>query len=202
MKISNFKNTLFAAALILFAAGWTSCNNAQNQEDTDNDVDTLLTTNAGSMENTKTAEATIQATYSDTAASGSALFTENNGKITLNLNLDIPSKANQNVAVHIHETGDCGDSGHAAHGHWNPTNKQHGKWGEGEFHLGDIGNVQLDGLGKGTLTMETDLWNIGGDSTGNILNRAIIVHGGTDDFKTQPTGGAGNRIGCGVIQQK
>ena len=28
---------------------------------------------------------------------------------------------------------------------------------------------------------------------------AIIVHEKVDDFKTQPTGNAGGRIGCGVI---
>ncbi|HEX6193307.1 MAG TPA: superoxide dismutase family protein [Chitinophagaceae bacterium] len=27
-----------------------------------------------------------------------------------------------------------------------------------------------------------------------------MVHGGVDDYKTQPTGNAGTRIGCGVIQ--
>jgi Cu-Zn family superoxide dismutase len=92
--------------------------------------------------------------------------------------------------------------GKMAHGHWNPTNQQHGKWGSSSFHLGDIGNVPLDAAGKGSLEMETNLWTIGGDSTSNILNRSVIVHGGTDDFTTQPTGNAGSRIGCGVIMKK
>jgi Cu-Zn family superoxide dismutase len=90
--------------------------------------------------------------------------------------------------------------GNGAHGHWNPTNKQHGKWGSASFHSGDIGNVTLDSAGKGTLTLETNLWSIGGDSTTNILGRAVIVHGGVDDYVSQPTGNAGSRIGCGVIQ--
>jgi superoxide dismutase, Cu-Zn family len=51
--------------------------------------------------------------------------------------------------------------------------------------------------------METDLWTISGtDSTKNILGKAIIVHGGKDDYTTQPTGNAGSRIGCGVITKK
>lgn len=147
------------------------------------------------------AEATIANTYPDTAVSGTVKFdTTAGGKVKMVLDLTIPSKANKNVAVHIHEHGDCGDSGKASHGHWNPTNAQHGKWGSASFHLGDIGNVKLDGKGKGTLTMETDLWSLGGAPDKNIIGRAIIVHGGEDDFKTQPTGNAGSRIGCGVIQ--
>ncbi|HRO69476.1 MAG TPA: superoxide dismutase family protein, partial [Chitinophagaceae bacterium] len=68
------------------------------------------------------------------------------------------------------------------------------------FHSGDIGNVKLDSKGKGSVTIETDLWTLGGAPGKNILGKAIIVHGGVDDFKTQPTGDAGSRIGCGVIK--
>ena len=61
--------------------------------------------------------------------------------------------------------------------------------------------MELDGDGKGSKTLETDRWTIGGDSTTNILNRSIIIHSGVDDYKSQPSGDAGNRIGCGVITQ-
>jgi Cu-Zn family superoxide dismutase len=85
------------------------------------------------------------------------------------------------------------------HGHWNPTKENHGKWGEGNYHSGDIGNIQLDGSGKGEITMKTNRWTIGGDSLTNVLNHGIIVHSGIDDYKSQPSGNAGSRIGCGVI---
>lgn len=150
----------------------------------------------------KTAVAVLSASYPDTAVSGKAVFTTlKDGKVRLVISLHIPAKANKEVAVHIHEHADCGNMGNNAHGHWNPTHDQHGKWGSAHFHRGDIGNVKLDARGNGKLKMVTDLWAIGGsDSTRNILNRAIIVHGGVDDYTSQPTGNAGNRIGCGVIQ--
>ena len=131
--------------------------------------------------------------------------------ITKPLNLDVDfggivvdpygqTKAGKEVAVHIHEHGDCGNMGQMAHGHWNPGGAQHGKWGSGSFHAGDIGNIKLDSKGKGKLTLETDLWTLGGNASKNIIGKAIIVHGGVDDYSTQPTGNAGSRIGCGVIR--
>jgi Cu-Zn family superoxide dismutase len=120
----------------------------------------------------------------------------------MTIDITVPTKANQNVAVHIHEHGDCGNMGKEAHGHWNPTKENHGKWASGAFHRGDIGNVALNGEGKGTMELETDQWSISGsDTTKNIINKAIIVHGGVDDYSTQPTGNAGSRIGCGVIKK-
>ncbi|HRQ15562.1 MAG TPA: superoxide dismutase family protein [Agriterribacter sp.] len=147
------------------------------------------------------AEAVLAGTYADTAVSGTAKFDAvDNGKVKLELEITIPAKAGKSVAVHLHEHGDCGDNGNMSHGHWNPTNQQHGKWGSASFHSGDIGNVQLDVQGKGTLTLETDLWTLGGSAEKNILDKALIVHGGVDDYTSQPSGNAGTRIGCGVIK--
>ena len=195
---------LFTINLLLFSAVLFSCNSSTETETAASDVDTMNTTqttdNATIAASAK-AEAILSGTYTDTTLSGNATFEEMNGKVKMILNITAPGKANQSVAVHIHEHGACGDMGKEAHGHWNPTNKKHGKWGSDNFHSGDIGNVELDKDGKGSLELETDLWSIGGDSTTNILDRAIIVHGGVDDYKTQPTGNAGNRIGCGVINK-
>jgi Cu-Zn family superoxide dismutase len=118
----------------------------------------------------------------------------------MDLHLEIPSKAGEIVAVHIHEHGDCGDAGKGAHGHWNPSQKPHGKWESANFHAGDIGNILLDQEGKASLSLTTDLWTLGGDPNKNILGRAIIVHGGIDDYTSQPSGNAGTRIGCGIIK--
>ncbi|RZK47551.1 MAG: superoxide dismutase family protein [Pedobacter sp.] len=176
-----------------------SCGSAETDGDTTDSDSTAVT--ASSVE-TLRAEAVIAGTYPDTAVTGNATFEVVDGKVKLTLNINAPAKANKSVAVHIHEHPGCGDLGKEAHGHWNPTKENHGKWGDAAYHSGDIGNVQLDGEGKGTAELETDRWTIGGDSTTNILNRSVIVHGGVDDYKTQPTGDAGNRIGCGIISKK
>lgn len=147
----------------------------------------------------KVASATITATKPEVAGSGTITFTQRQSKVEMKLELSFPSKANKTVAVHIHEHGDCGNAGNDAHGHWNPTNSKHGKWGSAEFHLGDIGNVSLDASGKGSLSIETDKWSVGTGASNDVAGRGLIVHDGVDDYVTQPTGNAGARIGCGVI---
>lgn len=105
-------------------------------------------------------------------------------------------------AVHLHETGDCSaPDGKSAGGHWNPMEVNHGhRIEDKQFHKGDIGNITIGNDSTGTLNMEIEGWSIGGDSTSNILNKAVIVHAGPDDFSSQPSGAAGPRIGCGVIK--
>ncbi len=195
----NFVKNFAAVAVCVSTFALTSCGSAESQDEATSGDSTAAT--AASVESVR-AEAVITSTYPDTAVTGNATFDVVNGKVKLSLTISAPAKANKSVAVHIHEHPGCGDNGKEAHGHWNPTKENHGKWGSAAYHSGDIGNVQLDAEGRGTAELETDRWTIGGDSTTNILNRSIIVHGGVDDYKTQPTGDAGNRIGCGIINKK
>jgi len=105
-------------------------------------------------------------------------------------------------AAHIHEHGDCSDPKAAsAGGHWNPTSKPHGSWGQadGNFHLGDLGNMEVGADGNGRLEIVTNLWTVGDGGPVDVVGRSIIVHAKPDDFTTQPTGNAGDRIGCGPI---
>jgi len=217
--MKQFKKLLAVAGMVVLSCLTFSCNNEANKTDdpvstdsntisTDSSMKTDHTVQSmDSMRDTATvpivsnATATINGTYPDTAVNGTATFeTTAGGKIKMKLDITVAAKANKSVAVHLHEHGDCSDNGKASHGHWNPTNAQHGKWGSNSFHYGDIGNVKLDAKGKGAITVTTDLWTLGGKADKNILGKAMIVHGGTDDFTTQPTGNAGSRIGCGLIQ--
>ena len=107
-------------------------------------------------------------------------------------------------AVHLHEKSDCSaEDGSSAGGHWNPTAQPHGAWGdEAGYHKGDIGNFTANANGVGTITFVTDEWCIGcGDDTKDIIGKSVIVHQGTDDFKSQPSGAAGARVSCGGIIQ-
>ena len=134
----------------------------------------------------------------DSGVTGMAIFTQNGDQITLTIEIQGASPGLH--AVHIHANGDCSaPDGTSAGGHWNPTDVAHGKWGEGEFHLGDIGNITVRDDGIGSITLTTDLWEIGTGSDVDVVGKGIIVHADADDFVSQPSGAAGARIGCGVI---
>lgn len=139
---------------------------------------------------------------SNSQVKGSAVFTQENGVVTMTAVVEGLSEGTH--AIHLHEKADCSsEDGKSTGGHWNPTNQPHGKWGSPDgFHKGDIGNLTADANGNATVTMTTDEWCIGcGDANKDILGHAIIVHEGTDDFVTQPTGDAGGRVSCGGIIQ-
>jgi superoxide dismutase, Cu-Zn family len=152
----------------------------------------------------KTATSVIDKVYMDTTISGTATFKQkNNENVILTLDVTCPYKANKSVAVHMHMMPDCGGMAANAKGHWNPTNASHGKWGgaAGTFHIGDIGNINLDGTGHATYTVSTNLWNINGaDTSRNVIHRSIMIHSGVDNYTTQPTGASGTKIGCGAIK--
>jgi Cu-Zn family superoxide dismutase len=100
---------------------------------------------------------------------------------------------------HIHEYGDCSaPDASSAGGHYNPEHHHHAGPNVAMRHAGDLGNIKADANGDAHLELTLD--NITVDGSKNpILGRAVIVHQKADDLKSQPTGDAGGRIGCGVI---
>jgi Cu-Zn family superoxide dismutase len=138
---------------------------------------------------------------SDSSTSGKATFTED-GNGGLVLTIEVTDAPPGERAVHIHEKGDCSSpDGKSAGDHWNPTHTEHGKWGApgDRHHLGDIGNMTVGPDGKGTVTLATTKWTAGTGAADDVIGKSIVVHGGTDDFTSQPAGNAGPRVGCGVI---
>jgi superoxide dismutase, Cu-Zn family len=131
---------------------------------------------------------------------GLATFVETNDGVRMTLELT-GLKPNGVHALHLHEFGDCSaPDATSAGGHWNPTGERHGdRHGTGEFHRGDIDNIEADSEGRGRYETTVKDWTIGGDQATNILGKSVIIHVDEDDFVSQPTGDAGDRISCGVI---
>lgn len=103
-----------------------------------------------------------------------------------------------NHGFHIHEFGNCAcDDAVCAGTHFNPTQKHHGSPHDSECHIGDLGNILADEKGEGTYDHTNKHATLNGPHS--IIGRTIIIHAQEDDFKTQPTGNSGSRIGCGVI---
>lgn len=194
---------------ICFATLVVGCNTgSEERRQTQEDNQELLETNESEVTKGNETKNTDQqsATANITSASGSnltgqATFTKENDN-QIKFELEIQNVSEGSHAVHLHEKGDCSASdAKSAGGHWNPTNEKHGKRGTDSFHKGDIGNIDVGTNGKGSMSLTIDGWCIGGAEDCNILNKAVIIHAQGDDFTSQPSGDAGDRIGCGVIKE-
>lgn len=147
-----------------------------------------------------TAAATLESRSSSTTT-GTATFTDENGKVTLKL--EVAGATPGQHGAHIHAVGDCSaPDATSAGGHWNPATHNHGSPEGGEQHLGDLGNITVGQDGKGTLTISMAGWKLGDSSTSDVVGKAVVIHANPDDFTTQPTGNSGGRVACGVIAKK
>lgn len=93
-------------------------------------------------------------------------------------------------AFHIHTDGSCGgqDFGDTG-GHYNPLDVLHPR------HAGDLPPLMLCN-GGAYLAVCTDRFRVR-----DIIGRTMVIHRERDDFTTQPSGGAGEKIACGVIRR-
>ena len=133
-----------------------------------------------------------------TKVSGVVTFSEHAGTVTVDAHLT--GVAAGKHGFHIHEKGDCGDVDFKnAGGHFNPTGAQHGAPGEAQHHAGDLGNIDIDANGHGTLQISSAMLTVT-DGPNSVVGKAVIVHEKADDLKTQPTGDAGARVACGVVK--
>jgi Cu-Zn family superoxide dismutase len=135
---------------------------------------------------------------SGSSLSGTAEFKAHDGMLMITVTIQGAPPGEH--AVHIHEKGDCSaPDASSAGGHFNPGGHQHGAPDSPEHHAGDLGNITIAADGTGSLMIHSgDLTAASGPNS--VVGHAIIVHEKSDDFVTQPTGNAGGRIGCGVIQ--
>ncbi|MEI8274882.1 MAG: superoxide dismutase family protein [Hyphomicrobiales bacterium] len=107
-------------------------------------------------------------------------------------------------AFHVPAVGKCeGPAFTTAGGHFNPDNHKHGLLAADGAHAGDMPNLHVPQSGDLTveainaaITLEKGKPNSVFDADGS----AMVIHAGSDDYKTDPTGEAGGRIACGVVQ--
>jgi len=146
------------------------------------------------------ARAIIKATQEGSEISGTVDFVETGDGVQVVASLENVTPAGKH-GIHIHAEGSCEEGGKAAGGHFNPVSTQHGllpKDGHGNAHTGDMGNIEIGESGNGALIVfMPGLSLVKGHK--NIAGKAVILHEKEDDFG-QPTGNAGSRIGCGVIE--
>jgi superoxide dismutase, Cu-Zn family len=134
------------------------------------------------------------------SVSGTVNFTQKGDMVLVEAKIN-GLKPNGTNGFHVHEKGNCSaPDASSAGGHFNPSSTQHGGPAGAARHGGDLGNLKADSNGYAQVSLE-----IGGVSLGtgpnSIIGKAVIVHAGADDLKTQPSGNSGARVACGLISK-
>ena len=104
-----------------------------------------------------------------------------------------PPCQGQFFGFHIHTGAACSGNMDGpfsdAMSHYNPSGCEH------PYHAGDLPPL----FGSGGIALCAFLTNR--FSVGEVIGRTVIIHDHPDDFTTQPSGGSGTKIACGVIQR-
>ena len=104
--------------------------------------------------------------------------------------------------IHLHAVGSCTPDFKAATGHINPDAVAHGLRNPEGPDSGDLPNLYAAADGSARAEFFTTLVSVAGGDAPALLDAdgsAVIIHEQPDDHLTQPIGGAGGRIACGVI---
>ncbi len=143
------------------------------------------------------AKATIEP-KSGSTVTGTATFTEVSGGVKVVVHIEKAPPGTH--GLHLHEKGDCSDpEAKSAGGHFNPTSMPHAGPMDQAHHAGDLGNIEIGADGTGNLEITSSMITVK-PGPNSVVGRAVVFHEKADDLKTQPTGNAGGRLGCGVIQ--
>jgi len=144
--------------------------------------------------------AIIRGTVSDPGVWGWATFVTNTTSNLVDVTINITGITNNPDSlhgIHVHMWGDTTDpTGNAAGGHFTAGAQVHACPPNTSRHFGDMGNWQATG-GIIADTKSFDLLTLTG--VNSIIGRGLILHNGTDDCATQPTGNSGSRLGQAVI---
>lgn len=157
------------------------------------------------------AQSTATATFqtSDGAETGTAALSE--GPTGVLLRIEVEGLAPGWHGVHFHAVGECSDAKFlSSGGHINHKLKAdeapHGLLNPEGPDFGDLPNLYVHQDGTGRAEMFSARVSFDGQGERSMLfdadGSAIVIHAEEDDHKSQPIGGAGDRVACAVIERE
>lgn len=121
------------------------------------------------------------------------------------VHLDLLGAAPGPHAVHIHDIGRCERPDFESAGeHANPGERQHGLRAPNGPHAGDLPNVFVPDSGQLSVELSAPGLRLADGAARPLLDAdgaSVVMHAGTDDHVSQPGGGAGLRLACGVVHR-
>ena len=144
------------------------------------------------------ASATAVFVSHDGMIKGTATFADGEAGVAVHVSVEGAPQGTH--GFHIHDVGDCSaDDFTSAGGHFNPAGVPHGGPADGERHAGDLGNIEVGADGTGYLDLTSDIITVSAGES-SVVGRGVILHADADDLESQPTGAAGARLACGVVE--
>lgn len=121
---------------------------------------------------------------------GEARFYQKRGGVLTAVQLSGLPESGSFFGLHIHEGRNCGGEDFSGTGgHYDPADRPH------PLHAGDLPPL-LNCGGNAYLVTLTDRFSLQ-----DVVGRTVVIHSAPDDFRSQPAGNAGEKIGCGVIRK-
>lgn len=134
---------------------------------------------------------------------GTAEFTETASGLVWVV-VDLKGIARGVHGVHVHESANCSAADFKSAGGHLAGDRNHGILVEGGPHPGDMPNVVVGTDERLRVEFFSTLLNHSNEGKGAMFDAdgsAFIVHSDPDDYMSQPSGEAGERIACGVIER-
>lgn len=145
----------------------------------------------------------------DGRAVGQATFTEAPSGVLIRMEFSEQSLPPGWHGLHLHERGDCSDFAQgfqAPGGHISLNQRtQHGLLNSRGPEAGDLPNLFASPRGVFGMEAFAPGVTLYSERIGNRLplldsdGAAVVIHAGDDDHRTQPIGGAGERLACAAI---
>lgn len=194
------KRLLFLLILLIALFALAACGGGTNTDsDQQNNMDKQNSQNEGNSGKSVTVD--LQSGKDESAGTATLEQVTDGVKVTLE-GKNIPKGTH---GFHIHENGKCeAPDFKSAGGHFNPGDTDHGFDTSEGPHAGDMPNITVgeDGTVKMSYVAENVTLEKGQDNS--LLGdggRALVIHQGKDDGKSQPSGDAGDRFACGTISE-
>jgi len=106
-------------------------------------------------------------------------------------------------ALHVHEAGKCEADFSSAGNIYNPLGAKHGFSNDEGPMAGDLPNVVAAADGTAAAEVLTTFLNLSKDAEDSLFDAdgsSLVIFEKADDYQSEPEGGAGLRIACGVLK--
>ena len=134
---------------------------------------------------------------------GTLTFTEATAGVLIKLELKgLPPGKH---AIHVHETGKCEGDFSSAGAIYNPLGAKHGFLHDEGPMAGDLPNIYAGADGTVVAEVLSPFLTLSKEAEETLFETdktAVVIFAKGDDYESEPDGGAGARVACGVLVTK